>query len=142
MTKKKIKVLVIDDSALAREIISKGLSKDPNIEVVGTAMDVYVARDKIVFRKPDVLTLDIEMPRMDGLEFLKKLMPQYPLPVVIVSSMSKPGAKITLEALENGAIDYVLKPSKRIGEGLNEMMKELFPFSLLCLKSLCRVPSR
>ena len=125
MTNKKIKVLVIDDSALAREIISKGLSKDPNIEVVGTAMDVYVARDKIVFRKPDVLTLDIEMPKMDGLEFLKKLMPQYPLPVVIVSSMSKPGAKITLEALENGAIDYVLKPNKRIGEGLNGMMREL-----------------
>lgn len=125
MIRKKIKVLVIDDSALAREIISRGLSRDPSIEVVGTAMDVYVARDKIIFRKPDVLTLDIEMPRMDGVEFLKRLMPQYPLPVVIVSSMSKPGAKITLEALENGAIDYVLKPSKKIGEGLNEMMKEL-----------------
>jgi two-component system, chemotaxis family, protein-glutamate methylesterase/glutaminase len=125
MVKKKIKVLVIDDSALAREIISKGISRDPQIEVVGTAMDVYVARDKIVFKKPDVLTLDIEMPRMDGVEFLKKLMPQYPLPVIIVSSMSKPGAKVTLEALENGAVDYVLKPSKKIGEGLTEMMKEL-----------------
>lgn len=125
MTKKKIRVLVIDDSALAREIISKGISRDPEIEVIGTAMDVYVARDKIVFRKPDVLTLDIEMPRMDGVEFLKKLMPQYPLPVVIVSSMSKSGAKVTLEALEYGAVDYVLKPSKKIGEGLTEMMKEL-----------------
>lgn len=121
----KIKVLVIDDSALAREIISTGLSMDPEIEVVGTAMDVYIARDKIVFKKPDVLTLDIEMPKMDGIEFLKRIMPQYPLPVIIVSSMSTPGAKVTLEALEYGAIDYVLKPSKKIGESLNKMMKEL-----------------
>ncbi len=123
--KKKIKVLVIDDSALAREIISKGLSQDQEIDVVGTAMDVYVARDKIVFKKPDVLTLDIEMPKMDGIEFLKRLMPQYPIPVVIVSSISSQGAKATLEALEYGAVDYILKPGKKFGKGLNEMMKEL-----------------
>lgn len=124
-TKKKIKVLVIDDSAMAREIISKGLSQDQDIEVVGTAMDVYVARDKIVFKKPDVLTLDIEMPKMDGVEFLKRLMPQYPIPVIIVSSISSQGAKATLEALEHGAVDYILKPGKKSGKGLNEMMKEL-----------------
>ncbi|MBN2442923.1 MAG: chemotaxis response regulator protein-glutamate methylesterase [Spirochaetales bacterium] len=123
--KKKIKVLIIDDSAIVREILSKGLSMDPEIEVVGTAQDVYVARDKIVFLKPDVLTLDIEMPRMDGLEFLKRLMPQYPLPVIIVSSLSKPGASVTLHALENGAIDFVLKPSLKISTGLGEMMEEL-----------------
>ena len=125
MSLKRIKVLVIDDSALARDILAKGLSRDPEIEIVGTAMDVYAARDKIVFKKPDVLTLDVEMPRMDGVEFLKRLMPQYPLPVVMVSSMTSPGAKITLEALECGAVDFVLKPSKKIGEGLNDMMKEL-----------------
>lgn len=125
MVLRKIKVLVIDDSALARDILVKGLSKDPEIEIVGTAMDVYAARDKIVFKKPDVLTLDVEMPKMDGVEFLKRLMPQYPLPVVMVSSMTSPGAKITLEALEYGAVDFVLKPSKKIGEGLNEMMREL-----------------
>lgn len=123
--KKKIKVLIIDDSALAREIISKGLSQDQDIEVVGTAMDVYVARDKIIFKKPDVLTLDIEMPKMDGVEFLKRLMPQYPIPVVIVSSICSQGAKATLEALEYGAVDYILKPGRKSGKGLNEMMKEL-----------------
>lgn len=125
MYKKKIKVLIIDDSALVRDILEKGLSADPEIEVIGKAPDVYVARDKIVYRKPDVLTLDIEMPRMDGIDFLKKLMPQYPLPVVMVSSMTVPGARITLEALEHGAVDFVLKPSTRIGSGLSDMMKEL-----------------
>ncbi len=125
MVKKKIKILIVDDSALVREILKKGLSSDPQIEVVGTAPDVYVARDKIVLRKPDVLTLDIEMPRMDGIDFLKRLMPQYPLPVVVVSAMAAPGARATLEALENGAVDFVLKPSVRIGSQLAEMMEEL-----------------
>ena len=125
MVGKKIKVLIIDDSALVRDILSKGLSTDPGLEVVGTAPDVYVARDKIVLRKPDVLTLDIEMPRMDGIDFLKKLMPQYPLPVVVVSAMAAPGARATLEALESGAVDFVLKPSIRIGSRLTQMMDEL-----------------
>jgi len=122
---KKIKVLIIDDSALVREILEKGLSADPIIEVVGKASDVYVARDKIVFSKPDVLTLDIEMPKMDGIEFLKKLMVQYPIPVVMVSSMTSGGSKKTFEALDAGAVDYVLKPSSKVGSGLNEMMAEL-----------------
>ncbi len=121
---KKIKVLIVDDSALARDILEKGLSLHPGIEVVGKASDVYAARDKIVFKKPDVITLDIEMPKMDGLEFLKRLMPQYPLPVVMVSSMTEPGAKVTLDALEYGAVDYVLKPSAK-GSGLKDMIKEL-----------------
>lgn len=125
MENKKIKVLVVDDSALVREILDKGLSLDPEIEVVGRAGDVYAARDKIVFLKPDVLTLDIEMPRMDGIEFLKRLMPQYPIPVVMVSSMTKEGSRITLEALAAGAVDFVLKPSSNVGSGLNEMMGEL-----------------
>jgi two-component system chemotaxis response regulator CheB len=121
----KIKVLVVDDSALVREILSKGLAEDPEIEVVGTAPDVYVARDKIVFLKPDVLTLDVEMPRMDGIDFLKRLMPQYPLPVIMCSALAAPGAKATLEALEHGAIDFVLKPSTRVGTQLQEMLDEL-----------------
>lgn len=125
MLKKKIKVLVIDDSALARDVISSGLAKDSGIEVVGTAADVYIARDKIVKLRPDVLTLDIEMPRMDGIEFLRYLMPQYPLPVIIVSSLSEQGKKITLEALEAGAVDFIQKPSSNIVRGLDAMLMEL-----------------
>ncbi len=121
----KIKVLIVDDSALVRNILSKGLSNDPEIEVIGTAADVYIARDIIVNKKPDVITLDVEMPKMDGVEFLKKLMPQYPVPVVMVSAMTGPKASITIEALESGAIDYVLKPSSSFGNKLHEMIDEL-----------------
>jgi two-component system chemotaxis response regulator CheB len=125
LPKKKLKVLIIDDSALVRDILKKGLSKDPNIEVVGAAPDVFIGRDMIVKYRPNVLTLDIEMPRMDGVEFLKKLMPQYPLPVVVVSSLTQKGKDITLQALEAGAVDYVPKPAKDIARGLEEMMLEL-----------------
>jgi two-component system, chemotaxis family, protein-glutamate methylesterase/glutaminase len=121
----KIKVLVVDDSALVRDILKKGLSNDPGIEVIDVASDVYSARDKIVLKKPDVITLDLEMPRMDGLTFLKRLMPQYPLPVVIVSALAEPGAKTTLDALEFGAIDYVLKPTTKIGTQLSDMIEDL-----------------
>ncbi|MFW5683360.1 MAG: response regulator, partial [Spirochaetota bacterium] len=106
-----VRVLVVDDSALARQIITSALSRDSRIEVVGTAPDVYVARDKIVELKPDVLTLDVEMPRMDGVQFLKRLMPQHPMPVVVVSALTKAGAAITLDALASGAVDFVPKPS-------------------------------
>ncbi len=123
--KNKIKVLIIDDSALVREILKSGLSSDPRFEVLGTAPDAFIARDKIVLKKPDVLTLDIQMPKMDGIDFLKRLMPQYPLPVVIVSAMAEPGAKATLEALDNGAVDFVLKPSANAGSRLSEMIGEL-----------------
>lgn len=122
---KKIKVLIVDDSALVRDILEKGLSGDPVIDVVGTAPDVYVARDLIISKKPDVLTLDIEMPRMDGIEFLRRLMPQYPLPVVVVSSLTQKGKKITMEALEAGAIDFVPKPTSDVARGLKNMMLEL-----------------
>ncbi len=122
---KKIRVLIIDDSALARDLLTRGLSSDPLIEVVGTASDVFIARDKIVRLKPDVLSLDIEMPRMDGVDFLKRLMPQYPLPVVVVSALAEAGARVTLDALEHGAVDFVLKPSSRIGTKSSEMIEEL-----------------
>ena len=106
----KIKVLIVDDSAIVRKILSEQLSKEPDIEIVGTAPDPYIARDKIVKSKPDVVLLDIEMPRMDGLTFLKKLMKYYPLPVIIVSSLTPKGSRMALEALETGAIEVMCKP--------------------------------
>ncbi len=106
----KIKVLVVDDSAIVRKIFSEDLSKEPDLEVVGTAPDPFVARDKIVRLKPDVVLLDIEMPRMDGLTFLKKLMHYFPLPVIIVSSLTPKGSKMALEAMEYGAVEVLSKP--------------------------------
>ncbi|MFP4527795.1 MAG: chemotaxis response regulator protein-glutamate methylesterase [Candidatus Kapaibacterium sp.] len=123
--KKKIKVLIIDDSALVRDILTKGLSADSGLEVVGAAPDVFAGRDMIVKFKPDVLTLDIEMPRMDGVEFLRRLMPQYPIPVVVVSSLTQKGKTITIQALEAGAVDFVPKPATDVARGLNDMMIEL-----------------
>lgn len=122
---KKIRVLVIDDSALVRNILAEGLSRSPNIEVVGTAPDPFIARDKIVQLQPDVLTLDVEMPRMDGVEFLRRLMPQYPLPVIMVSSLTVRGKQVTLDALNAGAIDFVSKPTSNMQQGLSVMMGEL-----------------
>ncbi|ACN16521.1 CheB1 [Desulforapulum autotrophicum HRM2] len=112
-----IKVLVVDDSAVVRKIFSEQLSKQKGIIVIGTAPDPYVARDKIVKLKPDVITLDIEMPRMDGITFLKKLMKHYPLPVIIVSSLSTKGSKIALDALSLGALEVISKPSAAYSVG-------------------------
>lgn len=122
---KKIRVLVVDDSALVRSILVQGLNQDPGIEVVGSAPDPYVARDLIVELKPEVMTLDVEMPRMDGVEFLRRLMPQYPIPVVMVSALTQQGKQITLEALEAGAVDFVTKPSTDVARGLSVMLLEL-----------------
>lgn len=104
-----IRVLVIDDSATARAMIREVLSLDSDIEVVGVAPDVYIARDKILSLKPDILCLDVEMPKMDGITFLKKLMIYRPMPVVMVSSLTQKGAQTTLEALASGAVDFVAK---------------------------------
>ncbi len=108
---KRIRVLIVDDSAVVRKLASDALSADPEIEVVGTAGDPYVARDKIKQLKPDVLTLDLEMPRMDGLTFLRILMEQHPMPVVIMSSLSQRGSAYALEALRLGACDVLGKPA-------------------------------
>ncbi len=116
---------MVDDSAIVRGILSKGLELDPDIEVVGSASDPYFARDKIMKLRPDVLTLDVEMPKMDGVEFLRRLMPQYPLPTVMVSSLTERGKEITLQALEAGAVDFVTKPTTDIARGLNGMLDEL-----------------
>lgn len=108
---KPIRVLVVDDSAVVRKVFTEQLSREKDIQVIGTAPDPYVARDKIVRLKPDVVTLDIEMPRMDGITFLKKLMHYYPLPVIIVSSLTPKGSKLALEALDIGALEVLSKPS-------------------------------
>jgi len=107
---RKIRVLVVDDSALVRKAISDALNKDPDIEVVGSACDPYVAREKILRLHPDILTLDMEMPRMDGLTFLKILMAQHPLPVVVVSSLTQAGSQLAMDAIEAGAVDVLAKP--------------------------------
>ena len=112
-----VKVLVVDDSAIVRKVLSEELSRERGIEVVGTAPDPYVARDKIVRLKPDVITLDIEMPRMDGLTFLKKLMRHYPMPVIIVSSLTKKGGTLAMEALSLGALEVISKPSAAYSVG-------------------------
>jgi len=114
---KKIRVLIVDDSAVVRKVFREELSRDKDLEVVGTAPDPYVARDKIVKLKPDVITLDIEMPRMDGLTFLKKLMKFYPMPVIIVSSLTKKGGRLAMEALSIGALEVISKPSSAYSVG-------------------------
>ena len=125
MNSPKIKVLVVDDSAIVRKIFTETLSQEPDIEVVGTAPDPYVARDKIVQLKPDVITLDIEMPRMDGLTFLKKLMQYYPMPVIVVSSLTPQGSKMALDALESGAVEVLAKADTSYSVGdMNDQLTE------------------
>ncbi len=111
MPTRRIRVLVVDDSALVRKALTDSLGTDPEIEVVGTAIDPYVARDKILQLNPDVITLDIEMPRMDGLSFLKLIMQHRPMPVIIISSLTTGGSDKALEALQAGAVDVMAKPN-------------------------------
>lgn len=113
----KTRVLIVDDSAVVRQILVRELSQDPEIEVVGSAPDPYVARDMIVSLKPDVITLDVEMPRMDGVTFLKKLMLYHPIPAVIVSSLTPRGSELALEALDAGAVDVLCKPGAAYSVG-------------------------
>lgn len=116
-TQKKLRVLVVDDSALVRKTITDCLNLDPGIEVVGSACDPYVAREKIMRLDPDVLTLDLEMPRMDGLTFLRILMQHHPMPVVVVSSLAQAGSQVALDALEAGAVDVLAKPNGTMSVG-------------------------
>lgn len=113
----RIRVLVVDDSALVREVFSRELSNDPDIEVVGAVPDPFVARDEIVRLRPDVITLDIEMPRMDGLTFLRKLMKHHPMPVVVISSLTPKGGEMALEAMDLGAVDVMCKPGAAYSVG-------------------------
>ena len=120
-----IRVLIVDDSALVRRMLREILSSDPMIEVVGHAADPYVARRKIKDLNPDVLTLDVEMPKMDGISFLRNLMRLRPMPVVMISSVTQRGASVTLEALALGAIDYVSKPRKNFAKTIEQYAEEI-----------------
>jgi two-component system chemotaxis response regulator CheB len=122
---RKIKALIVDDSALIRTLLTQILSETPDIEVVGTASDPYVARDKIKQLNPDVLTLDVEMPRMDGLTFLRNLMRLRPMPVVMLSSLTQEGAETTLQALAYGAVDFVQKPQSDLSQSLPAYADEI-----------------
>ncbi|HHE65046.1 MAG TPA: response regulator, partial [Bacteroidetes bacterium] len=115
----KIRLLIIDDSALIRQMLTQIFNTSDEIEVVGTAVDPIAAREKIKKLNPDVLTLDIEMPRMDGLTFLRNLMRLRPMPVVMISALTEKGAAVTLEALELGAVDFVAKPKVDVSNSLN-----------------------
>jgi two-component system chemotaxis response regulator CheB len=118
-----IKVLIVDDSAVVRQILQGALSSDPEIQVVGTAPDPFVARDKIVELRPDVVTLDVEMPRMDGITFLRKLMHYQPMPVIVVSSLTPEGSGLALDALSAGAVEVMCKPGAAFTVG--DMAEEL-----------------
>ena len=122
---KKVSVLIVDDSLLIREVLTEILNSSPDIEVVGGAEDPYVAREMIKQLNPDVLTLDIEMPRMDGITFLRNLMRLRPMPVVMISVLTESNADVTLEALALGAVDFIAKPVFNVENTLNEYAEEI-----------------
>src|ERR1700730_11898915 len=141
VTGKRIKVLIIDDSALVRALLTRILGADEALQVVGTAPDAFIAREKIKSLNPDVLTLDVEMPRMDGLQFLRNLMRLRPMPVVMCSSLTQRGADVTLAALELGAIDFVAKATLDAAHGLESYADELI--AKIHMAAVARVrPSR
>lgn len=147
VTTKAIKVLVVDDSAIVRQILTKQLGQDSTIDVVGTAPDPYIARDKILQLKPDVITLDVEMPRMDGITFLGKLMKSHPMPVIVLSSLTPKGGKTAMAALEAGAVDVMCKPgeSYTVGDACTELIDKIKAASrakVAAPKSLDQVASK
>jgi two-component system, chemotaxis family, protein-glutamate methylesterase/glutaminase len=121
----RIKVFIVDDSAIIRKLLTKIISSDSGLEVSGTAPDPFIARDKIIKLKPDVLTLDVEMPKMDGITFLGKIMRHFPIPSIIFSSLTPKGCDTALKAMELGAIDVMLKPSLNVTTSINDMAIEL-----------------
>lgn len=122
---KPVRVLIVDDSAMIRKVLSLGLAGDPGIEVVGTASDGDMALKIAQELMPDVITLDIEMPRIDGVTFLQRLMPERPIPTVVISGVTREGADVTLRALEAGAVDVIAKPSLGMGQGLPRIMADI-----------------
>ena len=121
----KIRVLIIDDSLLIRKVLTEILNSSPDIEVVGTAEDPLIAREMIKELNPDVLTLDIEMPRMDGITFLRNLMRLRPMPVVMISALTESNAEVTLTALELGAVDFIAKPTMDVENALNDYAEDI-----------------
>ena len=136
----KVRVLVVDDSALMRQLLSTMMRSDPDIEVVGAAPDPLVARQMIKDLNPDVVTLDVEMPNMDGISFLEKIMRLRPMPVLMISSLTQDGAEATLQALELGAVDYIAKPKVDLQQGLGEKQAEIVEKVKIAAKA--RVRSR
>jgi two-component system, chemotaxis family, protein-glutamate methylesterase/glutaminase len=121
----KVRVLIVDDSQVIREVLTEILSSSPLIEVVGAAEDPLVAREMIKLLNPDVLTLDIEMPRMDGITFLRNLMRLRPMPVVMISALTESNAEVTLTALALGAVDFIAKPAGDTKEGMDDYAEEI-----------------
>jgi two-component system chemotaxis response regulator CheB len=138
---RKVRVLVVDDSLVFREVISRGISSDPDIQVVAAAENPFDARDKIIEYRPDVMTLDVQMPRMDGIEFLERLLPQYPIPVIVVSSVSES----VFDALSAGAVDFVAKPDANSVSGvqffINDMISKIKAASTADISQFQKVPS-
>jgi len=132
---KPVRVLIVDDSALMRQMLSAILGSDPRFDVVDTASDPLIAREKIKRHNPDVITLDVEMPRMNGLDFLEKIMKLRPTPVVMISSLTSEGSEATLKALEIGAVDVVGKPAGFIGDGMEELRQEIMTKILAAAES-------
>jgi two-component system chemotaxis response regulator CheB len=138
----KVRVLVVDDSALVRQVLTEIFEKSGRIEVAGTAADPYAAREKIKQLNPDVLTLDVEMPRMDGVTFLGNLMRLRPMPVVMVSTLTEQGADVTLRALEFGAVDFVAKPKLDVADGLKDYAAEIVEKVCVAARSRVRAIER
>ena len=134
----KIKLLIVDDSALIRQMLTQIFNSSDDIEVVGSAVDPIAARDKIKKLNPDVLTLDVEMPRMDGLTFLRNLMRLRPMPVVMISTLTEAGAAVTLEALEAGAVDFVAKPKVDVANSLNAYAEDIIAKVKMAAKARVR----
>ena len=139
--KKRIKVLIVDDSALVRRMLTEMLSSDASITVLGAAHDAYDAREKIKALNPDVLTLDVEMPRMDGVTFLRNLMRLRPMPVIMVSSLTDKGAEVTLDALSIGAVDYLPKPKIDLAATLADYKEELIAKVKAAASARLRAPT-
>jgi two-component system, chemotaxis family, protein-glutamate methylesterase/glutaminase len=125
MTTRKVRALIVDDSALIRQLLTMLLSEDPEIEVVGSAHDPFDAREKIKALNPDVVTLDVEMPKMDGLSFLQKIMELRPMPVVMISTLTQANSDVTIKALETGAVDFVAKPTTNVAAAMEALGEQL-----------------
>ena len=134
----KTRVLIVDDSAVVRKLLTGVINSDPGLEVVGTAVDAYMAREKIKLLKPDVLTLDVEMPKMYGITFLANLMRLHPMPVVMVSTLTEKGAAVTLDALNYGAVDFVCKPKIDITNTFDDYAESLIAKIKMAAKARVR----